>query len=280
MIGNPAADLSPATTDDAFDRLTINAIAVICYFAAILAHEGLGHAATTALLGGRVEQITSTSCSCDTSALTPWAARAVFAGGCIANVLTGVLALWAGRRVRREHSHARYAAWLFGHLSLFVAAGYLIAFPFLPAGDWHDFVGGLSAPVAWKVGLTLLGIAGYVTTMTHARRELEELLGGDPRARRARARALTLIPYLIGGTLETLSSVVGGGGMLTLISAAPATFGGTIGVPFAGARIGNTHGTEQSSRLMLPRAPIIIVVGLFLAIVQLFWFGPGLLHRR
>ena len=267
-------------TDDTFDRLTINAIAVICYFAAILTHEALGHAATTALLGGRVVQITSTSCSCDTSGLTPWAARAVFAGGCVANVFTGILALWVGGRVRRDRSLARYAAWLYGHLSLFIAAGYLIAFPFLPAGDWHDFVGGLSAPVAWKAGLTLLGIAGYVATMTHARRELEEFLGADPRGRRARTRALTLIPYLIGGTVETLSSVVGGGGMLTLISAAPATFGGTIGVPFAGVRLGKTHASEQSSRLTLPRSPIIIVVALFLAIVQLFRFGPGLLHRR
>jgi len=116
--------------DDTLGRLTVYAIAVVCYFVAALVHEGLGHAGTTALLGGRVEQITSASCTCDTSTLAPWAARAVFAGGCIANILTGGLALWVGRRIRRDRATLRYTAWLFGHVSLFIAAGYLMVFRF------------------------------------------------------------------------------------------------------------------------------------------------------
>ena len=80
---------NPTAADETIDPVTVAAIAAIAYFVATLAHEALGHAGMTALLGGRVDQITSASCSCDTSALTPWAARAVFAGGCGANVLTG-----------------------------------------------------------------------------------------------------------------------------------------------------------------------------------------------
>ena len=265
---------------DTLDRLTIYSIAVVCYFVAALVHEGLGHAGTTALLGGRVEQITSASCTCDTSALAPWAARAVFAGGCIANIVTGGLALWFGRLIRRDHARLRYTVWLFGHVSLFVATGYMMVFPFLPAGDWHDFVAGLPAPLLWKLALTALGIGGYIATMAHAQRDLEAFLGSDSPARRARARTLTLIPYIIGGTVETLSSIVGGGGILTLISAAPATFGGTIGVPIVGLRAAYARAPEPSSALPLRRAPIILVIGLLVAIVHIFWFGPGLLHRR
>jgi len=263
--------------NDTLDRLTVYAIAIVSYFVAALVHEGLGHAGTTALLGGRVEQITSGSCTCDTSTLAPWAARAVFAGGCIANILTGGLALWVGRRIRRDRATLRYTAWLFGHVSLFIAAGYLMVFPFLPAGDWHDFVAGLSAPRLWKLALTALGITGYIATMEHAQRDLEPFLGSESRARRTRARTLTLIPYLIGGTVETLSSVIGGGGILTLISAAPATFGGTIGLPFVGLRAASARARQTSSALPLRRSPIIIVIGLLIGIVHIFWFGPGLL---
>src|SRR5690242_11806651 len=146
--------------------------------------------------------------------------------------------------------------------------------PFLPAGDWHDFVAGLPAPLLWKLALTALGIGGYIATMAHAQRDLEAFLGSDSPARRARARTLTLIPYIIGGTVETLSSIVGGGGILTLISAAPATFGGTIGVPIVGLRAAYARAPEPSSALPLRRAPIILVIGLLVAIVHIFWFGP------
>lgn len=267
-----------AAVDEMIDPATVAAIAVIAYFVATLAHEALGHAGMTALLGGRVDQITSTSCSCDTSALTPWAARAVFAGGCGANVLTGGVALWADRFMSRAQVAARYSAWLFGHVSLFIAAGYLMVFPFLPTGDWHDFVAGLSAPLVWKLALTVVGVVGYVGAMTHARRTLDLILGLV--SRRRRARTLTLVPYLIGGTIETLSSVVGGGGILTLISAAPATFGGTIGLLFAGGRAATPRATVPSPALALRRNFMIIVAGFLVALVHLFWFGPGLLHRR
>lgn len=277
---SPVSLSSTVAADVTSGRLTVASIAVICYFVAMLAHEGLGHAVTTVLLGGHVEQITSASCSCDTSGLSPWAGRAVFAGGCVANVVTGFVALWIGSLLGRDRVLQRYAAWLFGHLSLFIAAGYLMVFPFLPAGDWHDFVAGLRAPLIWKAGLTLLGIAGYVATMSHTRRGLEGFLGADPRGRRVRARYLTLMPYLIGGTLETLSSVVGGGGILTFISAAPATFGGTIGVPFVGVQAAKAPAADQAQvPPMLPRTPVVVVVAVLVAIVQLFWLGPGLLHR-
>ena len=271
------AGSDPAAADEMIDPLTVAAIAVIAYFVATLAHEGLGHAGITALLGGRVDQITSASCSCDTSGLTPWAARAVFAGGCGANVLTGALAIWGDRFMRRADLAARYSAWLFGHVSLFIAFGYLMVFPFLPAGDWHDFVAGLSAPLVWKLALTVVGVVGYVVTMTHARRMLDPILGLV--ARRRRARTLTLVPYLVGGTIETLSSVVGGGGILTIISAAPATFGGTIGLLFVGGRATTPRATMRSPAPTLRRSAMIIVAGFLVALVHLFWFGPGLLHR-
>lgn len=265
--------------NNAVDRTTVAAIAVTCYFAAVLIHEALGHAGITALLGGRVVQITSAACDCDVSALSPWAARVVFAGGCIANAFTGGLVLALRCLVRLEHAATRYALWLFGHVSLFVATGYLMVFPFLPAGDWHDFVGGLAPPLVWQLALTVLGVAGYATTMWHAQRSLSEFLGTDPLERRVRARDLTLLPYIVGGVVETLSAVIGGGGILVLISAAPATFGGTIGLALAGHRAGTTRGAGNVVRAPIPRAPVVLGVGLAALVVQLFWLGPGLLRR-
>jgi len=264
----------------AIDRPTVYAIGAISYFAAVLIHEGLGHAGTTMLLGGRVVQITSAACTCDVSALTPWAARTVYAGGCIANVLTGMLVLTLERLVPTTRSTLRYACWLFGHVSLLIATGYLMVFPFLPAGDWHDFVAGLPNVLAWQLGLTLIGIVGYVATMQHAQHGLDVFGGSDPRERAVRARVLTLGPYLVGGILETLSAVVGGGGILALISAAPATFGGTIGLPIVGRRMSSARGTSAAHGMTLSRSRGVLVFGWVAAIVQLFWLGPGLLRNH
>jgi hypothetical protein len=270
----PSESSTPAS---GIDLPTLYAIAAVCYLAAILVHEGVGHAGTALLLGGEVHQITSTACQCDVSRVSPWAARAVFAGGCLANVLTALLALAALRLVSRRQPAVRYALWLFGHVSLLMATGYLMVFPFLAAGDWHDFVLGLQPAIAWKSGLTVLGAVGYGATIRHARRTLEAFVGTDPANRSARARTLTLVPYLVGGTIETLSALIGGGGLLVLISAIPATFGGTIGLPFAGRRVGNADGVGTSTPRGIPRSWLALALGAIAVAVHLFWLGPGLL---
>jgi len=276
-----------AATHDGVDLFTISAAAIIAYVLAIsVTHELAGHGLTALVLGAPVKAVASIGVDVDVSVLSPWAARAVNAAGCAANVLVGVAALSLLRRARplqdRADASTRYFLWLFGHVNLFVAGGYLMALSFAPFGDWHDFTQGLERPILWRAALTLLGVLVSLATFGHAAHTLNTFTGRDPKTRPSRARRLTLVPYLIGSAAHTLAALFNPAGPeYVLISAAASSFGGTAclafsGFPPPGPSSGRDAPAPAPAPLLLPRSAGWLALGAGALILDVFVLGPGL----
>src|SRR5205085_5602150 len=104
------------------DALTIAAIALLAGALTDVIHEGLGHGGACVLVGGKPTLLTSMNFVCDESGVPRWALRIVAAGGTIANLLAGALALATLRR-RPSTVHRHYFLWLFAAVNLYVGIG-------------------------------------------------------------------------------------------------------------------------------------------------------------
>jgi hypothetical protein len=166
---------------------------------------------------------------------------------------------------------------LFGHINLFKGFGYLLL-AFAPIGDWHNVVQGLSSPVAWRGGLTLLGALTSLATFFHAVRMLDEFIGKD-QGRRRRAFTLTLLPYFLGGTANVLATIVGLGGLTRFaLTAALATFGGTWLMVWIGFAVGRPRANTPHPPLTPTRNAGWLLIGTAALVVYFFLLGPGLLR--
>lgn len=184
------------------DLVTVAAIGMVAYLAANLVHEGLGHGGACLLLGGKVKAISSAWFDGELVDPTPWANRAVKAGGTVANLIVGSAAAWALARLRPRRPHSYYALWLLAMANLFPGAGYLMVSPLGNFGDWKEFVKGLPHPLAWRIGLTVAGAVLGLVVLRVGSRLLDPLLGsGDESERKRRARPLVWTPYLVAGAL-------------------------------------------------------------------------------
>jgi hypothetical protein len=114
IVRNPSlVDRENASNSfSALDPLTIAAIGLLVGALADFIHEGLGHGGACLLVGGKPTLLTSMNFAWDGSGFPRWTFRVVAAGGTIANLLAGTLAL---AMLRRPPSavHLHYFLWLF-----------------------------------------------------------------------------------------------------------------------------------------------------------------------
>src|SRR5205085_6526702 len=90
----------------AADLVTIAAIGLLAGALVDFIHEGLGHGGACLLVGGKPTLLTTMNFVWDDTSFPRWALRAVSAGGTIANLLTGALALvWLQRPPSSVHLH-------------------------------------------------------------------------------------------------------------------------------------------------------------------------------
>jgi len=257
--------------------LTVGAIAVIAYLLSAFVHEAVGHGLTAYLLGAKVVQITNAYVETDHSGLSAWAVRAVSAGGCMANFIFGSIFLVWLRKMRGGSAHLRYFLWLLGIINFFKGSGYMLALSFASFGDWHNFLQGLEPKLPWQIVLTLVGLTVHLATFFYALRTIDEFLGQT--ARRKRALALTLTPYLIGGAVNSLAAAVGPGGSdAILFSAALATFGGTWLLVWIPTAVGLPRPKTSANPLTITRNIGWILLGLAGLGVYFLVLGPGLIR--
>lgn len=238
-------------------------------------HEALGHGAAAAILGGHIVHVSSVDLSYDEHSLGAVQNRIVAAAGPLANIVAGLLAVWLAERFPPASPTARYAAWLFGHTNLFVGGGYALALSFAGYGDMHAIVNGLAFPLAWKIALTLAGIAISVVTLLHAARTLVPFVGeGDDRGRRA--VHLTLTPYLAMGAVAVSAGALNPDSpLLIVISAGAASLGGTAWIAWIPAWIRRFHG-PAAEPLGIPRSPVFIALGIVALLFDYVALAPGL----
>ena len=258
------------------DIIILASITIIAYLLAQIIHEGVGHGGMALLLGTKIIQVTNTNLQYDPIGVSLSASRVIASSGTLANVIVGVLALWYLRTASIKSGNMRFFLWLLGHINLFKGFGYLLI-TFAPIGDWHDVAEGLPSQTIWMVGLTLLGAVTSLGTFFYAAQTLDEFIGKDT-DRRQRAFKLTLFPYLLGGTINVLATVIGLGITIYTFTGALATFGGTFLMVWIGFAVGHPKPNTPLEPVTPFRDTGWLITGVIAVLFYLFWFGSGLLR--
>lgn len=181
---------------------TVAAIGVLAFLLANVAHELVGHGGAGLLVGARPLAFSSAWYASDSEGVSIWGRRFQEAGGTLMNVLVGGLAWLAWPHVRRRSAHLAYFTWLSLAANLLPAGGYLMVSPLAGFGDWRAFVTGLEPQLAWRLGLTALGVVLSCAALALVVRAAGPLVGGGSESqRRARLRPLAWVPYLFAGAL-------------------------------------------------------------------------------
>ena len=257
------------------DLLTLVAIAAFVNVAATAIHEALGHGLMAIVLGGHVIHVSSVDLNYDERSLGDGQQRFVAAAGPFANIITGLLIVSLAERIPATATVWRYAAWLFGHVNLFVGGGYAMALSFASFGDMDAIVRGLAAPLAWRIALTLVGVVVSSLTLLHAARTLVPFVG-EATDRQRRAAQLTLIPYLTMGFIAVSAGALNPDSpMLIVISAGASSFGGNAFLAWIPLWMRRFQG-PQSESLGLARSPIAIGLGVVALLVDYIALAPGL----
>jgi hypothetical protein len=250
------------------DRISLVAIACVAYAIANVAHEGVGHGGACLAVGGRPAALSAVHFEGDLEGLPPSAGRWEAAGGTLVNLALG-LACLAPLRRRARATPTRYFLWLLGTLNLLQAFGYWLFSGLGGIGDWAVVVHGLEPAWAWRLGLVVLGAAGYGLTIVLSLRLLLPFVGDGP-DRLRRAVALTVVPYMAGGLLYVAAGLLNPHGLrLVVISAAAASFGGASAFAWMAQLLRNTRAYPPPSRepalSLLPSAGWRVAGGLVAA---------------
>lgn len=271
------ATMQPETkVKQKIDILSVASITIIAYLFAQIIHEGLGHGGMALLFGAKIIQLTNTNLQYDPTGISLSASRAIAAGGTLANVLAGFLALWYLHTSSIKSANMSFFLWLLGHINLFKGFGYLLI-TFAPIGDWHDVAQGFPSQTLWMIGLTLLGAATSLGTFFYAARTLNEFIGKDT-DRRQRAFTLTLFPYLLGGTVNIMATIIGLGVTIYTFTGALATFGGTFLMIWLGLAVGHPKPNTPLEPVTPIRDRGWLIAGGMAIVFYLFWFGSGLIR--
>jgi hypothetical protein len=195
---------------------------MVAYLVAKVVHEAIGHGLTCVVVGAELHGVSTSWCDCDKSGVDAGAARAVKAGGTMANVFVGRAALALVRR-RRERDATSYALWMCAAVNCFMAAGYLMVDPIFGFGDWTAFLEGVPYASAVRLALVASGLALAAQTIA----ALLPFLGSPP-ARGRRGLRLALLPWaVVGGGVMTAVAMANVLGPKYALTSALATIGGT-----------------------------------------------------
>jgi hypothetical protein len=263
-------------SSNSVDIAMVLAISAIVYVTSALCHEGLGHGLACLLVGGKPEAVSTSWFACDPSGFGPWAARAVAAGGTIANLLLGSVFLALLYEFSPRSGSWYYFLWLGTAVNLFMGGGYLMTSPLFGFGDWDEFVKGLHPEIVWRISLAIIGALISFGALVFLVKHAEPLLGSDLKERTRRARVLCWVPYLAaGGGLMTVSALFNSGGAIYLVSSALATLGGTVFLPWLTTWIKHPQSLVSSDALPILRSWGWLAAGCVAAVCSLVVFGPG-----
>ncbi|MCB9705173.1 MAG: hypothetical protein H6711_25085 [Myxococcales bacterium] len=260
------------------DRLTLVALGVLAFALKATLHEWVGHGGAAVIAGCVPEGVSSAWWSSDCSALAdPEAAvRLVKAGGTIANLIAaalagGVLAALRGRP--GTLGAGAYFAWLVLVTNLLSGGGYMMVDPLFGFGDWSAFIESLGLP--WMRWVIIgLGLGFSLLGLVVGRRLLLPWLGEGAEERRARSRALGLLPYLAGATIVPLSAALNPHGAGFVATSALSTFGGCAWLVWIA--FDPLVSRPEPRRGVVERRPGWLVAGALAALFLFAVLGPGI----
>ena len=260
---------------------TIAAIAIAAYVLSNIVHEGLGHGGVCLAVGGRPVAISTAWFRCNEDDVGRNAARAVSAGGTIANLVVGVVMLALVRRSSGSPAR-RYFCWLLMMVSLLQAGGYLLVSPLAGFGDWASFVRGYAPGVAWplKLGLTAIGLAISLFALQVGRRGLEPFVVSDGIMRKNAAKLLCWVSYFSAAVPFAIAALRDPERSIALSGLLAAHFGGTAWLawvlPFT---MKDTPGAPARGPTIVDRSTGWLFAGGVAAVVCVLVLGPSVAFR-
>jgi hypothetical protein len=264
--------------NDDIHRPTVAAVAVVAYCLTNLVHEGLGHGGACLLVGGTPQLLNAIFFSCDEGSLGAGSQRVILAGGSVANLLFAAMAYGGLLLCRGRTGAAHYFLWLMLSLNVLMPFGYLMFSGLGGFGDWAGFIDGLGPPLPLRAVLAAVGALAYFWVAPRIiMPQLNLYLGRDPSRRAARARWLSLLPYLVGGATYVAAGLFNPGGVkLVLVSAAATSFGGTSLLAwFPGRADRDLRAGSPEEPAPLPRSVGWMVAATLAFLVFVGVLGPG-----
>ena len=138
------------------NTFTLIALGVLAFILADTTHEALGHGLATLAVGGTPVLLTSGYFSTSGNY-----SRWIPAGGGIANVTFGLLALVCTRMARKSAPALLYFLILLTAFNLLFAAAYPFYSGVALFGDWASVIAGLEHPWVWRALLIVGSISLY-----------------------------------------------------------------------------------------------------------------------
>jgi hypothetical protein len=212
------------------DIPTLAAISVVAYAVANVVHEGLGHAGSCILVGGRPLVLTSMHFHGDNDGLSELANRLIAAGGTVANLVAAGSAMLFLKRVRNGSPATWHFLWTFASVNLLQATGYPLFSGVGGIGDWVAATRGWSPAWLWRLLLAVVGGITYLLAVRWSMTALASRLVETAPARVHVAYIFTLIPYFVGCALYLVAGLLNPEGLfLVAVSGVASSLGGTSG---------------------------------------------------
>lgn len=247
---------------------TTASIAIVAYAAMDMCHEALGHGVATFF----VDDVTPVSLS--TVALSSQgASRLVALAGPLMNLVLGVLAMAWFRR-RSTVGTGSFFLWLFATVNLFNGTGYLAYSGILDFGDMAVVIEGWQPHLVWRIGLAVLGVAGYYLALRIASASLGRWLDASG-VRREVIPHLTWPAYLAGALLLVAGAAMNPIPNLVLLVGVSGGFGCMLGMVFVPALL-EPATNEAAGDLPWGLSWPWIVGAAFVAAIFVFVIGPGI----
>jgi hypothetical protein len=254
------------------NTLTLIALGVLAFILADTTHEALGHGLATLAVGGMPVLLTSSYFS-----TSGHYSRWIPAGGGIANVILGLLALACTRLARKAAPSLLYFFILLAAFNLLFAAAYPFYSGVALFGDWASVIAGLAPAWVWRALLIAGSVSLYWLFLSWLAVAIRPFCSESDRASLDRLHHITLIPFLSALVIACIAGVFNPQGWINIfIAAAPAaaaSFGITQLDHFQAALT-----SDPASPLAgpIPRSPAWIGAAALAAILFVAFLGPGI----
>jgi hypothetical protein len=248
---------------------TTSSIAIVAYAAMDMCHEVLGHGLATLF----VDNVTPVSLTTVALSSRGDASRFVALAGPLMNLVLGALAMAWFRR-RTTVGTGSFFLWLFATVNLLNGTGYLTYSGILDFGDMAVVIEGWQPHLVWRIGLAVLGVAGYYLALRIASASLGRWLDASG-VRREVIPRLTWPAYLAGALLLVAGAAMNPIPNLVLLVGMSGGFGCMLGMVFVPALLEpatNEAAGDLPWRLSWPW----IVGAAFVAAIFVFVIGPGI----
>ena len=248
------------------DRIAAASVGLLAFAATDVAHEALGHGVAVLLSPGvRAVAISTVALS------TSESSRFVALGGPLLNLVLGIACLALFRR-GRGFGPASFFFWLFATTNLLNAFGYGVYSGALDFGDLAVAIQGMEPHGAWRIGMAVVGIAGYYASVriaagSLARRLADIGIGGS------RLPSLIVPAYLAGGALLLAGAALNPIRNLVLMSGLSSGFlcmAGLLAVPAMLPK------DDLPAPAVLGNARIWLIAGAVVAALFVGVLGPGI----